>query len=479
MCKKKGSNYIFKKTLVFYDYETFGTNVSLDKISQFCSIEVDSTFKYFSKKNIFFCHPPLDYLPDPKSILITKILPQYTQKYGVNEYFFAKKIYKIFSQKNICIIGYNNINFDNLFTRNLFYRNLFDPYEWSWKNGNFTWDILNILRAFYVFHPNTMLWPSDTKGIVSFKLFDITKINKITHVQTHDACSDVLATILVAKRLYKKNKKFFLFLYEISHKKYILSFILRNYNKPFFYLSSYFGSKNSNLGCVMIIGSHPNYKNSFIIIDLSICLKKIFYFYSHVKSHKITIKNLFDCGIKVIYLNKSPLLFSYNSLSLYDCNRIKINYIRCQKNFFLLQKNASIKNWIISFFSCETPKRMVHDVDLMLYNNFFFSEDKLLFLLLHKKFPLKWINWYPKFIDNRIEEIFFRIKARNFIDLLNNREKNHWKKYCQHKFNSVFINQYINNIKNLQLQVKEKNLFLLKQLIVYTKKIKHDIKNIF
>ncbi|VFP86245.1 Exodeoxyribonuclease I [Buchnera aphidicola (Cinara pseudotaxifoliae)] len=479
MYKKNSNDCIFEKNFIFYDYETFGKNVSVDRIAQFCSIEVDSEFKKFSKKKIFFCYPPIDYLPDPESILITKILPQYTHKYGINEYFFAKKIYKIFSQKNICIVGYNNINFDNLITRNLFYRNLFDPYEWSWKNGNFTWDIINILRAFYIFHPNTMIWPSDVNGIVSFKLFDITKINKIKHFNTHDAYSDVLATFLVAKYLYEKNKCFFLFLYKISHKKYILSFIYKNHNKPFFYLSSYFGSKNRNLGCVMIIGSHPNYKNTFIVIDLSVCLKKIFYLYSSIEYHKITIKNLFDCGIKIIYLNKSPLLFSYSSLSQYDCNRVQINYTLCQKNFFLLQNNIHIKNWIISFFTCTVPKKIVLDVDLMLYKNFFSSKDKSLFVLLHKRCPLKWINWYPKFIDNRIREIFFRIKARNFLYLLNNREKKSWKKHCKNKINSNFINTYLDNIKKLQLQqAKEENLFVLKKLILYTKKIEYEINHI-
>ncbi|MCJ7974120.1 MAG: exodeoxyribonuclease I, partial [Candidatus Zinderia insecticola] len=69
-------------------------------------------------------------------------------------YYFTKKIYDIFIQPNTCIIGYNNINFDDEITRNLFYRNFFDPYEWSWKNGNTRLDLLNLLRACYALRPD-------------------------------------------------------------------------------------------------------------------------------------------------------------------------------------------------------------------------------------------------------------------------------------------------------------------------------------
>ncbi|VFP79367.1 exodeoxyribonuclease I [Buchnera aphidicola] len=478
--KKYSINFSKKNSFVFYDYETFGTDVSLDKVSQFCSIETDNSFNVIRKKIVLFCYPPLDYLPNPESVLITKILPQYTKIHGLNEYFFTKKIYDIFSKKNICIIGYNNINFDNLITRNLFYRNLFDPYEWCWKNNNFSWDILNILRSFYIFHPEVMLWFHKVDGTVSFKLSDVTLINKIEHTNIHDAFSDVTATVLITRYLYSRNKKFFLFLFKISHKKNILSFIYKHYKKPFFYLSSYFGSKNNNFGCVMILDFHPVYKNNIIVIDLSINIKNLFNLYYNSTNKILKIKKLFYCGIQVININKAPLLFSYNSLSDKDCKRLNINYLRCQKNFFLLKDNIQIKNWIISFFSNRNKDKIIKDVDLLLYKNFFTYQDKLSFSFIHFNPPSSWVNWHPKFIDDRIKEIFFRLKARNFINLLSLSEIKIWKSYCQKKINSKFVNTYIENIRLLQLKydAKHSNYILLEKLIDYVNKIIYKINNL-
>ncbi|MBZ2279372.1 MAG: exodeoxyribonuclease I, partial [Buchnera aphidicola] len=177
-------------TFLFYDYETFGTDACLDKPSQFACIRTDFNFNIIGSPECFYCFPPDDYLPNPSSVLITEITPQYTQKYGMNEYYFTKKIYDIFIQPNTCIIGYNNINFDDEITRNLFYRNFFDPYEWSWKNGNTRLDLLNLLRACYALRPDGINWCENEIGHPFFTLSALTKKNYISHIHAHNALSD-------------------------------------------------------------------------------------------------------------------------------------------------------------------------------------------------------------------------------------------------------------------------------------------------
>ena len=58
-------------------------------------------------------------------------------------------------------MGYNNIRYDDEMTRYTFYRNFIDPYEYSWKNGNSRWDLLDLVRACYALRPegiNLGLW---------------------------------------------------------------------------------------------------------------------------------------------------------------------------------------------------------------------------------------------------------------------------------------------------------------------------------
>ncbi|WCF12846.1 exonuclease domain-containing protein [Edwardsiella piscicida] len=55
----------------------------------------------------------------------------------------------MFSVPGTCVVGYNNIRFDDEVSRNLFYRNFFDPYAYSWQNGNSRWDLLDVVRTCY------------------------------------------------------------------------------------------------------------------------------------------------------------------------------------------------------------------------------------------------------------------------------------------------------------------------------------------
>lgn len=89
-------NLQLSSTFLFYDYETFGLHTSLDKPAQFACIRTDMNFNIIDDPKCLYCYFADDYLPDPQSILITGITPQYTQKNGTNEYIFAKKIFNIF-----------------------------------------------------------------------------------------------------------------------------------------------------------------------------------------------------------------------------------------------------------------------------------------------------------------------------------------------------------------------------------------------
>ncbi len=93
--------------------------------------------------------------------MITGITPQLALSEGVNEAEFAKRIHHAFSVPNTCIMGYNNIRFDDEVTRNIFYRNFYDPYAYSWQQGNSRWDLLDALRACFALRPEGIELPEN------------------------------------------------------------------------------------------------------------------------------------------------------------------------------------------------------------------------------------------------------------------------------------------------------------------------------
>ncbi len=115
--------------------------------------------------------------------MITGITPQMARAKGVNEAEFTRQIHHAFSVAGTCVLGYNNIRFDDEVTRNIFYRNFYDPYAWSWQNGNSRWDLLDVMRACYALRPDGIVWPENEDGFPSFRLEHLTRANGVEHTQ--------------------------------------------------------------------------------------------------------------------------------------------------------------------------------------------------------------------------------------------------------------------------------------------------------
>jgi exodeoxyribonuclease-1 len=197
------------QSIFWHDYETFGANPQKDRPCQFAGVRTDLDLNIIEEPVTFYCKPSEDFLPSPEACLITGITPQVAMREGEVEALFAEKINHIFSVPGTCVAGYNSIRFDDEVSRNLFYRNFIDPYEREWKSGNSRWDIIDVVRLVYVMKPDTLNWPLNDDGSVSFRLELLTKENGIEHLSAHDAMSDVYATIELARLIKERQPKLY------------------------------------------------------------------------------------------------------------------------------------------------------------------------------------------------------------------------------------------------------------------------------
>lgn len=468
-------NNISKFSFLFYDYETFGIDPVLDKPAQFACIRTDLNLNIISKPVIRYCYPSIDYLPNPISVLITSITPQITLRLGLNESNFTKIIYDHFNQPNSCILGYNNISFDDEFTRNIFYRNFFDMYSWSWKNNNSRWDVINIARAFYALRPEGIKWPKNKDNVVSFKLSKLSKENSIIHDNCHDAMSDVYATIDLLKLFKKNNKKFFNFLFLIRKKKTVLNLVNNYYYKSLIYISNFYGSKKKNFGCVCPLTLHAHSKNILIVFDLNID------YYSensinNLKNFNYNLSYLFSIGMKIIYLNKCPILIPMSALRNSDVFRLKIDINKYEKNIFFLKKFMSSEKILKISKICFDKKEYTH-VDSKLYEKFFDYTTQKKINILRSFINRNQFYNTVKIDDYRFPELFFFFKARNFPYLLNKEEKVLWLKYLKKFFNKNKIFKYKKEIYFLKIKYfnQNKKLKLLNDLLLYLKYVKNHV----
>lgn len=461
--KKNNSDFLF------YDYETFGTHTSLDKPAQFASIRTDQNLNIIEEPQCFYCFPPDDYLPDPNAVLITGITPQYTEKHGSNEYKFAKKIHNVLTTPNTCIVGYNNIIFDDEITRNIFYRNFFDPYEWSWKNNNSRWDLLNIVRACHALRPNGIKWPKNEFGVPIFKLSELTKINHILHNNVHDATSDVYATIKIAQLIKKKHPKLFNFFYKYRKKDILYKSVKIESFKPVIYISSYFGAIRNNSSCILPITWDLNNKNVLIAIDLFKDVKKLISFLKKKPLSNIFFENIFDLGVILVHLNRCPILAPIQSLRIKDIKRLNFDIDLYKNRVNLIKENLFLIRKVNKLLFRRDSYSISSNVDLQLYNSFFNIHDKKLINLINQTKLHHLKNIQPNFYDIRLNCLFFRYKARNFFDVLNKNEKKIWLEYCLNIFNASYLRKYFYDIKMLLNKHSNdiKNINLLYDLLKY------------
>ena len=62
-------------TLYWYDLETFGADVRLDRVCQFAGIRTDQNLDILGDPLVIYCRPADDFLPSPFACLVTGITP--------------------------------------------------------------------------------------------------------------------------------------------------------------------------------------------------------------------------------------------------------------------------------------------------------------------------------------------------------------------------------------------------------------------
>lgn len=425
-------------TFFIYDFESFGVNPATDRPAQFAGIRTDMDFNVIGEPVMFFCKQTVDYLPSPEAVMVTGITPQQCNAQGLSEPEFAARIHAEFSQPNTCIMGYNNIRYDDEMTRYTFFRNFFDPYEYSWKNGNSRWDLLDVVRACYALRPDGVEWAYDETGMPSFKLENLTKANGIAHENAHDAMSDVYATIAMAKLLKAKQPKLFQFFFENRGKKTIEAMIDTAEMTPLVHVSGMLGNYRGNTAWVVPLAWHPTNQNAVIVCDLAgsvdglleenvETLRERLY----TKKAELDEQGISGVPLKLVHINKCPILAPAKTLLPENAARLGIDRAACLENLKRLKAQKSlVRDKVIELFSDVREFAVSDNVETTLYDGFFEPADKNNMAILRQLAPSELANHGLKFNDPRVEKLLFHYRARHYPETLTRAEQVRWQKYC-------------------------------------------------
>jgi len=420
-----------KKTIIWFDFETFGKDTKTTRPSQFGWVRTDMNLNILDK-GILYSKLAKDYIPSIEACRLTKITPQECEEKGELEVKFAKKIFDILNEPNTISIGYNSRKFDNEILRFMFYRNFLDPYSFTWKNGCEYRDFMDFIYTFYSLDREKINWKEKEDGRISFKLEDIGAINNIDMSGAHDAMVDVLGMIEVAKLVKSKNEDLFNYYFDLD-KKEIASLIATE--KFIVHYSNRYKKENNFIGFLYRIKRDKNKAFYIDLLEEELDFSKT---KEELKKYKyLTNEELEKLGekrpaIHQLEANKMPLIMDgKNSLINLENTRLISNEV-VRKKYKLLKEKENLENYS-EIFSIDWEEEK--DCDMALYNGFLFNisrgdreaKDRV---VNSSKEELKEI----KFKNKVLAELFFRFKGRNYPEILSYEELKRWEKYLSETY---------------------------------------------
>jgi exodeoxyribonuclease-1 len=472
-------------SIYWHDYETFGIDPKFDRLSQFAGIRTDEELNIISDPLTLYCKPASDCLPDPRACLVTGITPQKALSDGVIEAEFIATIHKEFCKPGTCIAGFNNIRFDDEFTRNTLYRNFFNAYAHEWQNGNSRWDIIDTVRLTRALRPEGINWP-EQDGRPSIRLELLTAANGIKHEAAHDAMSDVYATIAVAKLIKQKQPRLYHYIYTLRKKAEVSRQINLRTHEAILHVSSRYSAERGAIAVVMPICQHPVNKNGIIVYDLSINPDEFFAadsdelaarLYTPAAELPVGVQRV---PLKQIHINKCPVIVPLKTMDSKAARRLKIDVDSClQHHQRILQQIGEFANKTSAIFQ-QNEFPAVDDPDAQLYSGGFFSrDDNDRMATIRDTAVNELASLHLNFDDDRLHEMLFRYRARNYPETLNKVECKQWDSYRQDKFSNPAVshrtmNQFFAEIESIQQAPDTigSQLVVLEELVKYANSIK-------
>ncbi len=429
-------------TFLWHDYETFGAYPQLDRPAQFAAIRTNKAFEPIGDPINWYCQPAVDVLPHPIASLITGITPQEALRKGFVEAEFAAKIHAEMMEPGTCTAGYNSIRFDDEFSRNLFYRNFYDPYEREYKNNNTRWDLIDLARMCYALRPDGIEWPEHEPGKPSFKLEHLSAANHIEHEGAHEALSDVLATIGLARLIYKRQPRLFDWALKMRDQHHVMKMLSPAEPKPLLHTSSRIPATRGCTTLVLPLSIYPDRKKSVIVYDLMTDPEPLLSLTAEEISDRLFTpahdlpEGVERIALKAIHSNHVPMVAPSATLKGVDCQRIGLDPQRCFDHAKKLTRVLpQIRNKVMDVFKPYPPGTNT-DPDQMIYSGGFFSHhDRRLMDKIHKTQAAKLAQLDWPFKDPRLTEMLFRYRARNFPATLSSDENLQWQRQKLERLN--------------------------------------------
>ena len=421
------------QTLLWHDYETFGTDTRRDRPVQFAGIRTNLELEIVDEPVMFYARPPHDMPPSPESCLITGITPQLAEREGLSEADFAARVHEQLAAPGTCGVGYNSLRFDDEFTRQLLYRNFFEPYGREWENGNSRWDLIDLVRMCAALRPEGIHWPTHDDGTPSFKLEHLATANHLQQARAHDALSDVQALIDLARLIRVRQPRLWEWHYALRRKQRVFELLDITSMTPLVHVSSRYPASRCCVAIIVPLAIHPTRSGEIIVYDLAQDPADLLALDAEdVIDRMFTARADLPEGIeriplRTVHANRSPALAPLSVLKGVDLARLQLDVERCLAHADTLRAAAGLGEKLRRIFQQAAELPPAEDPELALYGGFLPDADKRLLREVRATPPEQLALRTFNFRDARYAELLFRYRARNWPESLTLEERERWE----------------------------------------------------
>lgn len=460
-------------TFYFFDLETSGFSPRDDRIMQFAGQRTDSNLKLIGDPDNILIKLTTDVLPSPEAVLVTGITPQQTLADGISEAEFCQYFINEIATTGTCFVGFNNLRFDNDFIRFILWRNFYDAYEWAWKNGCSTWDLLDVVRMTRALRPGGIKWPFGSDGQPSNRLELLTSVNKLKHASAHDALSDVNASIDVAKLIKSKQPKLFNYLLNLRDKTRVAALV--NKGSPLIYTSGRYPSEFEKTTIAVMVGKQAE-RSAVFMYDLRIDPDEFKNLSPSELAEKWQLrgKDAPYFPVKTLAYNRCPAIAPLTVLDKETEKRLKLHKEIIDNHYSKLIKIEDFGDKLVEaegLIKKPYQQELVVDelsVDGSLYNGFVDGSDKIKMRVVRAADEQKLADLALDFSDDRLNLMLPLYKARNYPKSLTAEEQIKWEKYRATNI-SKKVDDYFTRISELLASIgtNKESDYLLKELQFY------------
>lgn len=428
--------------MLFFDYETTGLDPGRERPTQFACVRTDMDLEIVGKPTTLYCKPSPDHLPDAGACLATGITPQLCDEVGLPELQFVREVSRELGAPGTVGTGYNSVAFDDEVTRFMLWRNLMDPYEREWKNDCSRWDVMMAVRATCALRPETMDWPRDDDGRVSFALERLSSANQLLHESAHDALSDVYATIALARLVMERQPRLYAHCLAMRNKNLAMQEMGLERRQPFIHIGRG-AALTAGLRMMLPLAAHPTNRNEVIAWDLAhdprelldmdaeTARKRLF---TRVKDRPEGFQRL---PLDSIAANQSPAVFSnLDVVSNLRAAELGLDVDAAMKNAATMVRvlQAVDVDRLLGVVFARDSLDAEADAEVALYAGLLGNTDRRTLDQLRLLDPRELSAARPEFDDSRLATLWLRYKARHYPDALSPRERDKWE---EHRFEKL------------------------------------------